>query len=87
MADSERSWDVIKEEAFKVTNLEETKNFLHVAECCEKELTEDLQKVRGSIVILKERITELQGAQERKPLAAALRRKQQPVTLGAGDDL
>jgi hypothetical protein len=76
----ERSWDIIKEEAFKVESLKEAEQFLHVATCTEKELTEDLQKVKGAIVILKERITELKATLERRELAAALRKTQVNVS-------
>jgi hypothetical protein len=82
---ADKSWDVIKEEAFKVKSLEEAEAFLHVAVCTEKELGEDLQKVKGAIVILKERITELKGALERSHLVNALRKKE--LNLGADADL
>jgi len=82
---ADKSWDVIKEEAFKVKSLEEAEAFLHVAVCTEKELGEDLQKVKGAIVILKERITELKGTLERRQLVMALRKKE--LNLGADADL
>jgi predicted nuclease with TOPRIM domain len=86
MVEEGKSWDIIKEEAFKVSSLEEAQKFLHVAECCQKEMEEDLQKVKGAVVILKERIAELKGTLERRELAAALRRKNKP-SLGTGDDI
>lgn len=94
MPDEVKSWDIIKKKAFKVASrntpeaygLEEARNFLHVAESCQREMEEDLQKVKGAIVILKERIAELNATLEHRELAAALRRKNKP-SLGAADDL